>query len=515
MAIPALVYVPEGITGRVPGMVSISGHTPLSKAAEYVQQRNVNLVLRGGVVLSYDYYGYGERKTGSDPNHPTGANTHDIRSFSFSRRTATAIEVLDAVRAIDVLSARPEVDPKRIGFTGESGGSNSTYWAAAVDPRVFLAVPVSSVTTFDYWIRTDCNWDWHQRPPGIRRIADIGTLLALHAPGPLVVISSRRGTDDQEFPLEEAEKSYQWARHVYRLLGAEEAAMHCESTTAHGYQQDKREQLYRAVERWLRPPFAKGEKELPAKVESVADLRCGLPEKNLTLREVYAQWLDPLPRLSQPADPAALRAVLRERLGWPGPLPEMKAEKVGAEEKGPWTAEFWLVVPEPGIRLPAVRIARRGAAAGPIALVPGRDGRAVARALEAGRQVFALDLRGTGEIAPAAGNVRNWAWFAGRPWPGLWALDLVQAARFCREKLFAPSVVVEAENDYGWPALLAGAAAAEFISSGSVWIPRASLRDGLRVRGDHALADVPGLLERLDVAQLRGLWPGGQVTVRP
>ncbi len=524
MAIPAVVYVPEGVTGRVPGIVSISGHTPASKAADYVQERNVNLALRGCVVLSYDYYGYGERKTGSDPNHPTGANTHDIRSFSFSRRTATAIEVLDAVRAIDALLARPEVDPERIGFTGESGGSNSTYWVAAVDPRVKLAVPVSSVTTFDYWIRTDCNWDWHQRPPGIRRIADIGTLLALHAPRPLLIISSRRHTDDQEFPLEEAEKSYQWAKHVYRLLGAAPggypAISHYESTTAHGYQEDKREQLYRAVERWLRPPFPKGEKELPVKVERVEDLRCGLPEKNLTFRDIYARWLSGLPRQRGPADAAALRAFLRERLGWPQPLPAVKAEKVGHEEKGAWSAEFWLVETEPGIRLPAVRITRRSdlkpvppRAAMPIILVPGRNKEAAARALEAGRQVLALDLRGTGEIAPAEGNVRNWAWFAGRPWPGQWALDLVQAARFSREKLSVSTIAVEAENDYGWAALLAGAAAPDLIASGSVRVPRASLREELLARGDHALADVPGLLERLDIPQLRGLWPGGQVSV--
>jgi hypothetical protein len=232
MTIPALVYVPEGITGRVPGIISISGHTSLSKAADYVQQRNVNLALRGCIVLTYDYQGYGERKTGDDPARPTGPNAHNIRNFSYSRRTATALEVLDAMRALDVLSNRPEVDPTRIGFTGESGGSNSTYWIAALDPRVKLAVPVSSVTTFDYWIRTDRNWDWHQRPPGIRRIADIGTLLALHAPRPLVVVSSLRGTDDEEFPLDEAEKSFQWAKQVYHLFDAEDSAVHYESTSS-------------------------------------------------------------------------------------------------------------------------------------------------------------------------------------------------------------------------------------------------------------------------------------------
>jgi hypothetical protein len=83
-----------------------------------------------------------------------------------------------------------------------------------------------------------------------------------------LIVSSKRRTDDQEFPLEEAEKSYQWAKHVYRLYEAEEAASDVESTTAHGYQEDKRELLYRAVERWLRPPRPKGDKELPAQVET-------------------------------------------------------------------------------------------------------------------------------------------------------------------------------------------------------------------------------------------------------
>jgi len=44
--------------------------------------------------------------------------------------------------------------------------------------------------------------------------------------------------------------------------------------------------------------------------------------------------------------------------------------------------------------------------------------------------------------------------------------------------------------------------------------PRASLLDDLDARGDKALADVPGLLERLDIPQLRELWPGGNVIVK-
>jgi len=502
MEVPALLYLPD-TKDRVPGMVSITGHTDISKAADYIQTRNVNLALRGCAVLSYDYYGYGERKTGKHPHHPEGANGHDGRSFSFSRRNATTIEVLDAIRAVDVLAARAEVDPERLGFTGESGGSNSTYWIAALDDRVKLAVPVCSVSTFDYWIRTNVNWDWHQRPPGIRQVADIGTLLALHAPNPLLIISSKRGTDDQEFPLDEAEKSYHWAGRVYRLLDTDRAVSHYESSTAHGYQEDKRRQLYAWVESRLKPPSPKGDVELAAKIENKDDLRCGLPEGNKTFRDLHAEWLKALPRAT-----AAPRDFLRERLGLPSPLPEVRAERMIQGE----TAEVWTFEPEPGIRLWGVLAGRAGSDA-PIVVIPGRDEAAVTRALSLGRRVFVFEPRGGYTGNTWGDRTSNWAWFAGRPWPGQWALDLLQAARFCRGR--AAVVVVEATNSFGWSALLAAGAYPELLSQGNVRIPVASLHEIVKARGDAALCDVPGLLEHLDVPELRALSPEIQVEVKP
>lgn len=529
----ALLYVPDKIDGRVPGIVSISGHTSISKAAEYIQQRNVNLVKRGCVVLCYDYFGYGDRKTGNNPSSPEGPNAHGIRSFSYSKRSATTLEILDAIRALDVLTARPEVDPERIGFTGESGGSNTTYWIAALDPRVKVAVPVSSVSTFNYWIRGDINWDWHQRPPGIRRIADIGTLLALHAPHPLVIVSSKRGTDDGEFPLHEAENSHQWARHIYGLYDAHDRVKHYESTTGHGYQEDKRQQLYLAVERWLQPPHPQDGKELPAKIEALEDLRTPLPETNQTCRSIYAEWLKPLPRGSDADDPASLRNFLRERLSWPEQMPEVGQQLLSSEDNGDWTAQFWGIETEPGILLPVVSIRPKNAASVPVTLVPGRDPADVSRALQQGHAVLAFDLRGIGEMRSgkggnwpwvagepwarllAASNASwsNWSWFAGRPVPGQWAQDIVQVARFACDEFKVKSVSIAADNDFGWTALLAGAAMPDLIASGNVTIRQSSLQDDIRARGDRACADVPGLLERLDIPQLRKLW-AGKVTVK-
>jgi len=532
MAVPALLYVPDGVHGRVPGIVSIGGHAyATGKATESIQQRNINLVLRGCVVLAYDYIDTGERNTGPDPMHGKpygGGNHHGIRSFSFSRRTATALEVLDGIRALDLLVGRPEVEPQRLGFTGESGGGNSTYWVSALDPRVKLALPVSSVTTFDYWIRNDRNWDYHQRPPGIRRIADIGTLLALHAPNPLLVISSKRGTDDEEFPVEEAQKSVAWATHVYKLLSAGDAIRFVESTTDHGYQQDKREQLYAWVEKWLQPPAPKGEADLPVKTETFEALRCGLPKDNPTFHDIFAEWLKPLPRThaqgssmpskatTQPddAEKAALRRFLRQRLGWPDGLPVLRGDNMGREQEKPWTAEFWLLQSEPGIRMTCILLGRQDGKT-PIELVPGRDAQAVARALGRGHQVLAFDPRGSGEMNDGGGPVRNWAWFAGRPWSGMWALDIAKAAQFCKAQYPNSPILIEATNRFGWSALLAAAAAPDLIESGHVTIPFASLHDQYRAQDDYVLADVPGLLERLDVPQLRQLASGVQVQIDP
>ena len=61
--------------------------------------------------------------------------------------------------------------------------------------------------------------------------------------------------------------------------------------------------------------------------------------------------------------------------------------------------------------------------------------------------------------------------------------------------------------------VLAGAAEPNVIATGNARIGRESLQEDIRTRGDRALADVPGLLERLDIQHIRKLWPG-RVTVQ-
>lgn len=510
MAVPALLYVPERLEGRVPGIVSIAGHMyGPGKTADFLQIRNVNLARRGCVVLDYDYIHCGERNTGPDARNGKpygGGNDHGISLFSFSRRNPTGLETLDAIRALDLLAARPEVDPERLGFTGESGGGNSTYWVSAVDPRVKLAAPVSCLTTFDYWIRTDRNWDWHQRPFGIRATADLGTLLALRAPLPLVAISSRRGTDDHEFPWEQAELSVARARGIYELLGAADALQHVESTTDHGYQADKRLLLYAAVERWLKPPHPLGAVELEATIESFETLRCGLPERNRTAFDVYREWTQNLPRLREFPDEAARIAACQRLvaiLGLEAPgEPRIVSSRAIAFPGG--HAEAWELEVEPGLRLP-VLVAGRTPHPERLTVLADRQLDQAEAALKRG-WVLIIEPRGTGETAGGFGVFRNWSWFFGRPVAAQQAYDFRQAFAAARSRWGQElGIELRVPATLGLAGLLAGALEERPVE-GHVELPYRSFDEVVRQRGDRARAEAPTLYEWFDVPQLVQLW---------
>jgi dienelactone hydrolase len=58
-------------------------------------------------------------------------------------------------RALDYLLARSDVDPKRIGMTGDSCGGWTTLYTSAMDPRVTAAAPASTNYTFCGWLLPD------------------------------------------------------------------------------------------------------------------------------------------------------------------------------------------------------------------------------------------------------------------------------------------------------------------------------------------------------------------------
>lgn len=64
-----------------------------------------------------------------------------------------AVELLNARRAVDYLAARPDLDPKRIGATGRSGGGMTTFFLAAIDERIRASAPVSGTLSTNQWVK--------------------------------------------------------------------------------------------------------------------------------------------------------------------------------------------------------------------------------------------------------------------------------------------------------------------------------------------------------------------------
>ena len=66
--------------------------------------------------------------------------------------TPAGVECWNGIRGIDYLVGRPDVDPDRIAVTGISGGGAATFWIAAADDRVKVAVPVSGMADLHSYV---------------------------------------------------------------------------------------------------------------------------------------------------------------------------------------------------------------------------------------------------------------------------------------------------------------------------------------------------------------------------
>ena len=132
------LYRPVGKTGRVPGLLCPHGHWEDGRVNVEVQQRCIRWAKLGCVVFMYDMVGYNDSKPF------THAFLNDrLRRWGFSLAT---LQTWNSIRAVDWLTSLADVDPARIGCTGESGGGTQTFLLTALEPRIKVAAPVVMVS---------------------------------------------------------------------------------------------------------------------------------------------------------------------------------------------------------------------------------------------------------------------------------------------------------------------------------------------------------------------------------
>lgn len=132
MLIPAIVYRPFSVSGKVPGIVVVNGHGA-DKTSWYSWYTGVLYARAGAVVVTYDPVGEGERN--DDHRDATGEHDKVIDVPGVPQRMG-GLMITDVMQAVSYLHSLPQVDPHRIAVLGFSMGSFVSALTGAVDPRI-------------------------------------------------------------------------------------------------------------------------------------------------------------------------------------------------------------------------------------------------------------------------------------------------------------------------------------------------------------------------------------------
>lgn len=138
------LYIPKNRKGPVPAVIYVCGHagSPYGAKTQY-QRHGISLAKNGYAAFVIDPIQIAEIFS---PHH--GVHSEEMYDWYSRGYTPAGVETWNAMRAIDYLETRPEVDRNRIGMTGRSGGAAMTWFTAAVDPRVKVAAPIMGISTY-------------------------------------------------------------------------------------------------------------------------------------------------------------------------------------------------------------------------------------------------------------------------------------------------------------------------------------------------------------------------------
>ena len=493
--IPALLYEPEKLTGKVPVILNANGHEGAGVANDYIQIRCINQAKKGALALNFEWLGMGQLKMEGFSH--TRSNQLDLVGTN-----GVALHYLSQKRGLDILLAHPNADSSRVAVTGLSGGGWQTIFISSLDPRVTIANPVagySSFVTRAQFPDRDLG-DSEQTPVDLASIADYATLTAMRAPRPTMI--GNNAFDTCCFRGDYANAPLIWAaRPFYALYNAAgKLTAHINFDPGHNYGRENREAFYRFV----RDNFYGGddsafsEKEIPseADVRTPEQLRIELPADNLDFHKLALKLSEGLPRKT---GAPKLADVVRARTYRVGAIDAGSGQEVEGIR-----FRYWLLRLDNDWTLPAVEM---GDPANPkVTLLIGDQGKAAlaseARRLvkQEGRRVIAVDPFYFGESKIAK---RDWLFallissVGGRPL-GIQASQIAAVARWAKS-----AVTVESFGPR--TSLIAAVAAAlepKAITAAKTHGALSSLHDVLR--SDMTVDKFPefftfGLLEAWDI----------------
>lgn len=238
--VTANLYVPlNRPAGRTAAVLFLSGHHATAKIVPEYQNVCQTLARAGLIVLSQDPVGQGERLSYFEPEtkqNPVGVGTREHDYAGAQSRllgeTLASYMLHDAMRGIDYLISRPEVDAAKIGVTGNSGGGTQTSLVMLADPRVAAAAPATFIMNRDTFQRTGGAQDAEQIWPGFTGAGfDHEDILLAMAPKPVCVLA----VTSDFFPIEGTRRTVRRSRRIWEISGRGAALELVEDDSRHAY----------------------------------------------------------------------------------------------------------------------------------------------------------------------------------------------------------------------------------------------------------------------------------------
>ena len=266
--VTAALYLPKGIESPQAAIVFVHGHSDLGKSYPTYQAVCVDLANNGFVVFAVDPPGQGERFQYFDAETGeriiggcTTEHTHAGLQFTLGGASIGRHFIWDVMRGIDYLETRPEVDPRRIGLTGNSGGGTQSCLLLMSEPRFAAAVPCTFVMTLQSYMKTGQPQDSEQVVRGcFANGPDHDDYITAMAPKPVLVGAAAY----DYFPIEGAMEAVNRAKRIYALYDAEDKVDIAVAPTRHAYSAHLRQACvnwYKVHFRGEQPDFKTAEPE--------------------------------------------------------------------------------------------------------------------------------------------------------------------------------------------------------------------------------------------------------------
>ncbi|MBT9333076.1 alpha/beta hydrolase family protein [Paracidobacterium acidisoli] len=220
--VTANLYIPDHGHEPFPAVVVHAGHGPFGKLGGFGMG---SVLARNGIaVLAYDPLGSGERLQAMNPatgKSWAGPDEHSQAQIpiSLTGDHVSRYMVWDAMRGVDYLATRHDIDMNNIGSFGCSGGGTLSAYFIALDTRVKAGAVACYLTSTEELLKSIGPQDGEQVIPSFTKSGlDFADWVELAAPRAYAMIS----TTEDMFPFAGARATHDEAARFYSLYGAKD-----------------------------------------------------------------------------------------------------------------------------------------------------------------------------------------------------------------------------------------------------------------------------------------------------